>query len=83
MARHRVKPIHPFIQTLMDECSCATLKEYSEFSGIPYDTLVKYANSNGSHQVYAALLRDAQLAFPHLKLREALERFVTGFLRAG
>lgn len=64
MPRQRSRPINSFIQALMDEAGCATLKEYSEQSGIPYSTLLGYAETErtGAREVYKALLRNAQLA---------------------
>lgn len=76
MARKRTRPIHPYIQRLMEEVGASTLKEYSEATRIPYETLRSYADIDGRHQVYAALVRDAHLA------GKSLDEFVRGMLEA-
>jgi hypothetical protein len=44
MARIRTKPIHPYIQKLMDEHGCDTLSALSEKTGITPHTLHRYAD---------------------------------------
>lgn len=75
MPRVRHKRINPYIQTLMEEKECETLKELSEKTSIPYTTLCNYADIDGSHQQIESLIRDAKRA------GKSVEEFMLGLIK--
>lgn len=60
MPRTRHKPIHPFIQLLMDTKGCKTIQELAERTGISYTTLIDYADQGKNWSKYKALKTNAE-----------------------
>lgn len=74
MPRVRTRPIHPYIQHLMDLKGVSTIKELSDATGLPYQTLSSWAGGDGKHQQFEAALKASRA------LGVSLEEFVSGLL---
>jgi hypothetical protein len=57
MAGKRTKPINPFIQSIMVRHGCATLKQLAAKTGLPYTTLVHYADMDRSTQPFLNIVK--------------------------
>lgn len=76
MARYRTKPINPFLQKLMDERGWKSLKEASDATGMPVQTLTALADVSPDHPVLQCHVQAAE------KFGVGIDKWIHGLLTA-